>query len=77
MKRLHRALFQGITWSSEQVVSQTLEICCKEGLTVHRLPEWYDIDVAADLEPLRRDLAANPAAGTHTWTFLKDLERGS
>ncbi len=75
MKRLHRALFQGITWSSEQVVSQTLEICRREGLSVQQLPEWYDIDVAADLALLRRDLARNPDAGTHTWAFLKDLKK--
>jgi rSAM/selenodomain-associated transferase 1 len=74
MKRLHRELFQGITWSTEHVIPQTLEICRRQGLSVHQLPEWYDVDVAADLELLRRDLARDPAAGSHTWAFLKDRE---
>jgi rSAM/selenodomain-associated transferase 1 len=74
MKRQYPALFRGITWSSEKVIPQTLEICRREGLSVHRLPEWYDVDVAADLELLRRDLARNPATGSHTWAFLKNRE---
>ena len=75
MKRQYPALFQGITWSSDKVIPQTLEICRREGLSVHRLPEWYDVDVAADLELLRRDLARDPTAGSHTWAFLRGREK--
>ncbi len=70
MKRLHPELFQGIPWSSEQVIPQTLAICRRLGLSVRLLPEWYDVDVGADLDRLRRDLARNPAAAPRTRAFL-------
>jgi glycosyltransferase A (GT-A) superfamily protein (DUF2064 family) len=70
MKRLHPDLFQGISWSTEQVIPQTLELCRRLGLSVHRLPEWYDVDVEADLERLRRDLARHPESAPHTSAFL-------
>jgi rSAM/selenodomain-associated transferase 1 len=76
MKRLHPELFEGIDWSTSRVVSQTLAICRRLGLAVHQLPEWYDVDVAADLARLRRDLARNPAAALHTWRFLQQAETG-
>jgi rSAM/selenodomain-associated transferase 1 len=71
MKRLHPELFEGIDWSTERVIGQTLAVCRRLGLVVHRLPEWYDVDVVADLEYLRRDLACDPASAPHTWAFLQ------
>jgi rSAM/selenodomain-associated transferase 1 len=71
MKRLVPELFEGIMWSTERVIPQTLAICRRLGLTVHQLPEWYDVDVAADLDLLRRDLARNPASARNTWDFLR------
>jgi glycosyltransferase A (GT-A) superfamily protein (DUF2064 family) len=73
MKRLHRELFEGIDWSTERVISQTLTICHRLGTTVHQLPEWYDVDVADDLERLRRDLEKEPRLAPHTWNFLQGL----
>jgi rSAM/selenodomain-associated transferase 1 len=70
MKQLHPELFQGISWSTEQVIPQTLEICRRLGLSVHQLPEWYDVDVEADLERLRRDLARDPGSAPRTRAFL-------
>ena len=71
MKRLHPELFQGIAWSTEHVIPQTLAICRRLGLHVHPLLEWYDVDVAEDLERLRRDLARDPAAAPYTRAFLQ------
>ena len=71
MKRLHPELFQGIAWSTEQVVPQTLDICHHLGLSVHLLPEWYDVDVAADLERLQCDLQQDPSLAPHTRAFLE------
>jgi rSAM/selenodomain-associated transferase 1 len=71
MKQFHPELFQRIAWSTEHVIHQTLEACRRLGLTVHQLPEWYDVDVEADLDRLRRDLAQNPAAAPLTWAFLR------
>jgi rSAM/selenodomain-associated transferase 1 len=74
MKQLHQALFEGIDWSTERVVAQTLAICRRQGLTVHRLPEWYDVDVEADLMRLRRDLARDPGSAPRSWAFLQCWE---
>jgi rSAM/selenodomain-associated transferase 1 len=74
MRQLHRGLFVGIEWSTERVIPQTLAACQSLGLSVHQLPEWYDIDVGADLERARRDLAKDPTAAPHTWRFLQTLE---
>jgi hypothetical protein len=50
-----------------------LEICRHLKLKVHPLPEWYDVDVAADLKRLRRDLTENPASAPHTHAFLQQI----
>jgi rSAM/selenodomain-associated transferase 1 len=73
MKQLYRELFQGIAWSTEQVIPQTLAACRRLGLTVHQLPEWYDVDVETDLARLQSDLAQNPASAPRTWAFLHTL----
>jgi rSAM/selenodomain-associated transferase 1 len=70
LKRPHPALFQGIAWSTENVIPQTLAICRRLGLAVHELPEWYDVDVAGDLARLHRDLARDPDSAPRTWSFL-------
>jgi rSAM/selenodomain-associated transferase 1 len=73
MNRLHRALFEGIAWSTERVAPETLAICRRLGLAVHILPEWYDVDVAPDLERLRLDLAREPATAPCSAAFLLSL----
>jgi rSAM/selenodomain-associated transferase 1 len=51
LKTLHRRLFEDITWGTEQVAAQTLELARELKLDVHLLPSWYDVD---DVEGLRR-----------------------
>lgn len=53
-------LFEGIPWSSSQVVSRTLERCEAFGLTVHQLPVCFDVDEPDDIERLRRELGKRP-----------------
>ena len=55
-------LFDGIDWSTERVLSQTLERARAVGLNVFLLPPWYDIDTGRDLERL----ASDPLLRTHT-----------
>lgn len=50
------ALFQDVTWSTERVLAQTLEHARAAGLSVATVEETFDIDVAADLERLERQL---------------------
>ena len=73
MKHPHPGVFRGIAWSTEHVIPQTLEVCRRLRLTVHQLPEWYDVDVGADLERLRRDLADDQTAAPQTYAFLREL----
>jgi hypothetical protein len=75
VKQHHPQLFQDIAWSTQKVIPQTLKICQRLKLKVHPLPEWYDVDVEADLKRLRRDLAEKPASAPHTYAFLKKLEK--
>lgn len=56
------ALFEGIDWSTDRVLSQTLERANEAGLRVFLLPHWYDVDTAADLRRLERDPLLRPAS---------------
>lgn len=49
MKKLHRELFRGISWGTEQVCQQTLVAAKESGLTVGQLPILIDIDTEEDL----------------------------
>lgn len=54
-------LFEGVAWSTERVVPQTLAHAENAGLRVEMLPPWHDVDTAADIERLRADVEAAPA----------------
>ncbi len=75
LKQIVPDLFENIAWSTDRVIPQTLEICRRLELKVHSLPEWYDVDVEADLQRLRLDLAENPEAAPHTAGFLKKWDK--
>ena len=51
LKKLHRALFEDIAWSTGRVLQQTIERARQMNLQVHLLPTWYDVD---DRMTLRR-----------------------
>lgn len=48
MNKLYSDLFKGISWSTPQVLPQTLEIAKRLDLSVHLLPELNDIDNEED-----------------------------
>ena len=56
-------LFEEIDWSTERVFEQTLERAAESGLPVQVLPSWYDVDDAAGLRRLCRDLFEPPRPG--------------
>jgi uncharacterized protein len=56
LKAAHRRLFQDIAWSTEHVARQTLERAAELGLSVHVLPEWYDVDDVGALRMLQAEL---------------------
>jgi rSAM/selenodomain-associated transferase 1 len=49
MRKLHRQLFEGIDWSTERVLEQTIHRAGEINLPVHLLPTWYDVDDRATL----------------------------
>jgi rSAM/selenodomain-associated transferase 1 len=83
MRRLHAGLFEGISWSTDRVLSETLARAADLGLPVVSLPSWYDVDDAGTLQtligevldgkPYRAADAAAPAAWTRA--HLAELTR--
>ncbi len=55
---VHRELFDGIAWSTETVLSETLARAVRLGLTTQLLPPGQDIDRPDDLRQLARRLTA-------------------
>jgi rSAM/selenodomain-associated transferase 1 len=56
LKQPHAAPFERITWSTSTVYAETMERCSEAGLAVVELPTWYDVDDAATLAVLEREL---------------------
>ena len=56
LKHPHRQLFHEIDWSTERVYRQTAERARSIGLELVTLPAWYDVDDAASLRWLCREL---------------------
>jgi glycosyltransferase A (GT-A) superfamily protein (DUF2064 family) len=75
VKRPHQGLFERIDWSTDRVFAQTLARANEIGLESELLPSWYDVDDAAALERLERELASGVAGydATHTRAFLQKL----
>uniref|UniRef100_A0A831UBG8 Glycosyltransferase n=1 Tax=Geobacter metallireducens TaxID=28232 RepID=A0A831UBG8_GEOME len=49
MKRLRRELFEGIPWSTPEVLKDSLARAAAAGMATALLPLWHDVDTAADL----------------------------
>jgi uncharacterized protein len=64
-------LLESVPWSTEQVLPVTLHRARTEGLDVHLLHEWYDVDLPPDLLRARAD--AQP--GSHLARALDALTR--
>ena len=78
LKQPHRRLFEDIAWSTPQVFTQTEDRAREIGLTVTRLPVWYDVDDIASLTRLRSELqqatGGSPIyAASHSSAFLRSL----
>ena len=54
-------LFDGVAWSSETVLTQTVANAYRLSLRCHLLPAWHDVDTGEDLARLRQELDADPA----------------
>ena len=76
MQRCIPHLFAGIPWSSTHVTQRTVETAERLDLSVSLLEPWYDVDTAADLDRLCREVAASPkdaAFARHTRRALAEI----
>ncbi|MBC8049909.1 MAG: TIGR04282 family arsenosugar biosynthesis glycosyltransferase [Chitinophagales bacterium] len=67
------ALFGEMPWSTPDVFGITVERAQAAGLSLKRLPVWYDVDDAASLARLRGDLALTPDCAAHTRRALAGI----
>lgn len=85
LKRPHRRLFEEISWSTEKVLSQTLERASEIRVESSLLPVWYDVDdvgsirrLCAELFPGAGSLQGKEVSGyraPHTRQYLSQLIR--
>jgi rSAM/selenodomain-associated transferase 1 len=67
LNKMQSALFENIRWSTDRVLDQTRARAQDNGLKVHLLPPWYDVDNGSALRQLCRDLfAPNASAAEHS-----------
>jgi rSAM/selenodomain-associated transferase 1 len=78
LKHAHRNLFNGIAWSTSDVLACTRQRAAEINLPVEILPPWYDVDDAETLNRLCDELfltaslvGAYPAP--HTRAFLESI----
>ncbi len=79
LKKPHRDVFQRIDWSTEHVLSQTVQRAAEIGIPVEFLPTWYDVDDRFTLTRLCKELLGGNSkvtagyAAPHTRSYLEDL----
>jgi rSAM/selenodomain-associated transferase 1 len=74
MKKLHLRVFQGIDWSTEKVLAQTIERARETGLTTCLLPEGFDVDDRTTLRRLCDELLGHESdRAPATKAFLTNL----
>jgi rSAM/selenodomain-associated transferase 1 len=61
VRRAHRELFDGVPWSTSDVLDVTLKRAAEAGLRAACLPSWFDVDTPDDLQRLRTVLGAETA----------------
>ena len=66
------ALFEGISWGTDRVLTQTLERAARLGLTIHLLEVLEDVDTPDDLVRLiARRAVSEPRSGLRTEQALR------
>ena len=65
------ALFEGIPWSTPEVLALTLERAAAAGLSTHLLDPWWDVDTPAELARLRAE-PPDPDRAPRTTAWLHE-----
>jgi rSAM/selenodomain-associated transferase 1 len=78
LKQAHRNLFNGIAWSTSDVLSATRQRAIEIDLPVEMLPPWYDVDDGDTLNRLCEELFFAPSLNgaypaPHTRAFLNSI----
>jgi len=73
LKTLYPRLFEGLCWSSDAVLADTLSRCRELNLEVYLLPTWRDIDTYPDLLEFLRRPASPPQPGWRSSRMARDL----
>ena len=69
----HPELFEAIPWSTEQVLSLTLERARRAGLRTHLLPPWFDVDTEADLRRLHEEMERSGTGPSRTFGLVREI----
>ena len=80
LKQAHWNLFDGIAWSTSDVLARTTQRAAEIDLQVELLPRWYDVDDAETLNRLCEELFCPPSLNEaypapHTRAFLEAIIR--
>jgi len=65
-------VFENIMWGTDNVFQETMERFRKDGVLVHVLPKWRDIDRPEDIRSLMKESAESDFAKSRTIRFLKE-----
>lgn len=64
--------FANMTWSTDNVFAETMRQFREEGVSVHILPTWRDIDRAGDIYALVKESEHSDFCQSRTIRFLKE-----
>ena len=67
------AVFDSIPWSTAEVFERTMSIFTREGLDIHQLPVWRDIDRPEDLVDLVEENMDKPFMQSKTMACLQNM----
>ena len=73
LRTLKKDIFENVEWSSERTFDQTVRNIANIGLRCEFVKTWYDIDFAADLLRLTKELESNPELAPRTSEWLKKI----
>jgi len=74
VKRPIPRLLREVKMSTQTVTVDTIALAAEENLRVHLLPTWYDVDDAASLKRLAKEVRnGNPGIATNTRKFMVHL----
>ena len=73
MSEFYSALFKDMTYSHDQVFSQTMERAANTDASLHVLPAWYDVDDPNALKRLIKEMAGSSLPLKRTKASIKQL----